>query len=85
MALCCAPRSQNMRRLDSIRAEGEDEDDVRQLIHRLVPAKKRPVELMMYKISTSPLLSYRSPFVYSHRSVGILHGFDGINGPRGGV
>jgi hypothetical protein len=51
-----------MRRLDSIRAEGEDEDDVRQLIHRfidssihrLVPAKKRPVELMMYKISTSP-------------------------------
>jgi len=82
-----------MRRLDSIRAEGEDEDDVRQLIHRfidssihrLVPAKKRPVELMMYKISTSPLLSYRSPFVYSHRSVGILHGFDGINGPRGGV
>lgn len=36
MAFCCAPRSQNMRRLDSIRAEGEDEDDVRQLIHRFI-------------------------------------------------
>ena len=36
MAFCCAPRSQNMGRLASIRAEGEDEDDVRWLSRWLV-------------------------------------------------